>query len=204
MRLDEEAVKRIYQTPSPSSKYWLKPGDLLVQRGNTIEYVGAAAICDGPANTYIYPDLMMRVRINEEVDRRYVWRYLNSERARRYFQEHATGTAGNMPKINSETLKSLPIALPKTIDERREVLRGIDTAFAWVDRLALETTTARTLIDYFDQAILTKAFRGELVPQDPNDEPAKVLLERIRAQRQTTNTMPSRKKQSKPGRGRKK
>jgi type I restriction enzyme S subunit len=42
-----------------------------------------------------------------------------------------------------------------------------------------------------------KAFRGELVPQDPNDEPATVLLERIRAQRQTTSMMPSRKKQSK-------
>ena len=53
-------------------------------------------------------------------------------------------------------------------------------AFAWIDRIALETTSARKLVDHLDQAILTKAFRGELVPQDPNDEPVNVLLDRIR------------------------
>jgi type I restriction enzyme, S subunit len=46
----------------------------------------------------------------------------------------------------------------------------IDAAFAWIDRLAAETTSARKLIDHLDQAVLAKAFRGELVPQDPNDE----------------------------------
>jgi hypothetical protein len=54
----------------------------------------------------------------------------------------------------------------------RDVLVGI-----FADHLA------RTLIDHLDQAVLAKAFRGELVPQDPNDEPASVLLERIRAER---------------------
>jgi len=42
----------------------------------------------------------------------------------------------------------------------------------------------RKLVDHLDQAILTKAVRGELVPQDPNDEPVSVLLERIRAERE--------------------
>ena len=115
---------------------------------------------------------------------RFIWRYLNSEGARRYFRERATGTAGNMPKINSETVRSLTIPFPQTNDERREVVRRIDTAFAWVDRLASETTSARKLIDHLDQAVLAKAFRGELVPQDPNDEPASLLLERIKAERQ--------------------
>jgi type I restriction enzyme, S subunit len=57
-------------------------------------------------------------------------------------------------------------------------------AFAWIDRIALETTSARKLVDHLDQAILTKASHGELVPQDPNDEPVNVLLERIRAERE--------------------
>jgi type I restriction enzyme S subunit len=61
---------------------------------------------------------------------------------------------------------------------------GVVRAFAWIDRIALETTSARKLVDHLDQAILTKAFRGELVPQDPNDEPVSVLLERIRAKRE--------------------
>jgi type I restriction enzyme S subunit len=135
LRLDDAAVKRIYEKPSASSGYWLRPGDLLVQRANTIEYVGAAAIFDGPPNTFIYPDLMMRVRIKEDMDRRYVWRFLNSARARQYFRERATGTAGNMPKINGDTLRSLPVPLPPTVDERHEVLRRIETAFAWIGDL---------------------------------------------------------------------
>ena len=47
-------------------------------------------------------------------------------------------------------------------------------------RIAAEAASARKLIDQLDRAILAKAFRGELVPQDPNDEPASVLLERIK------------------------
>jgi type I restriction enzyme, S subunit len=46
-----------------------------------------------------------------------------------------------------------------------------------------EVTGARKLIDHLDQAVLAKAFRGELAPQDPNDEPASVLLDRIKAER---------------------
>jgi type I restriction enzyme S subunit len=49
--------------------------------------------------------------------------------------------------------------------------------------MILPDTSARKLIDHLDQAILAKAFRGELVPQDPSDEPASVLLDRIRAER---------------------
>jgi type I restriction enzyme S subunit len=139
----------------------------------------------------------MRIRINDEIDRRYIWRYLNSEDVRRYFRERATGVAGNMPKINSETVRSLPIPFPQTNDERREIVYRIDIAFAWVDRLASETASARKLIDHLDQAVLAKAFRGELVPQDPNDEPASVLLERIRAERQAASEPRPRTEQQK-------
>jgi hypothetical protein len=48
-------------------------------------------------------------------------------------------------------------------------------AFDWINRLASEATSARRLADSLDQAILSKAFRGELVPQDSNDEPASML-----------------------------
>ena len=63
-------------------------------------------------------------------------------------------------------------------------VRGVleTSAFA---RLAKDSTSARKLIDHLNQAVLAKAFRGELVPQDPNDEPAGVLLERIRAEHET-------------------
>jgi type I restriction enzyme, S subunit len=61
--------------------------------------------------------------------------------------------------------------------ERSEIVRRGRAALAWIDRLASEATSARKLIDHLDQAVLAKAFRGELVPQDPKDEPASVLLD---------------------------
>jgi type I restriction enzyme, S subunit len=86
------------------------------------------------------------------------------------------------PGINGENLKTLFLPLP-SLSEQAEIVARIENAFAWIDRLASETTSARKLIDHLDQAVLAKAFKGELVPQDPNDEPASVLLERIRTER---------------------
>jgi type I restriction enzyme S subunit len=90
-----------------------------------------------------------------------------------------TGTA--QPKLTQAALNNIVVPLP-SIQEQQEILRRIETAFAWVDRLATEATNARKLIDRLDQAVLTKAFRGELVPQDPRDEPANAPLERIRTE----------------------
>lgn len=182
LRLDEAAIKRIHEVPPPNSKFWLKPDDLLVQRANALEHVGATAIFDGPSRTFIYPDLMMRLRFSDPRQTRLVWYKLNSPSVRRYFRENATGTAGNMPKISGKTLGSLPMLLPP-IAEWDGVLAQLDEAFAHADRLEAEATRARALLDRLESALLAKAFRGELVPQDPNDEPAQTLLDRIRTQR---------------------
>jgi type I restriction enzyme S subunit len=67
---------------------------------------------------------------------------------------------------------------------QKDILGRIETTFAVFDRLVAEAAAARRLLDRLDQAILSKAFRGELVQQDPADEPASVLLDRIRAERE--------------------
>jgi type I restriction enzyme, S subunit len=86
------------------------------------------------------------------------------------------------PRITLSQLKAFRFSLPNIV-EQEEVVRCIEAAFAWTDRLAADAISARKLIDHLDRAVLAKAFRGELVPQDPNDEPASALLERIRAER---------------------
>ena len=90
-------------------------------------------------------------------------------------------TTRNQVPITTQALLRLPI--PTDIREQQEIALRLGAAFRWIDRLASEGASARKLIDHLDQAVLTKAFRGELVPQDPNDEPASVLLERMRAER---------------------
>jgi type I restriction enzyme, S subunit len=79
-------------------------------------------------------------------------------------------------------LAAIEFLLPQPA-EQAEALRRVEAAFAQIDRLAAEAAAARRLIDRLDQAILAKAFRGELVPQDPSDEPASALLARLRAER---------------------
>lgn len=86
------------------------------------------------------------------------------------------------PRINLGFLKSFEIDLPPQA-EQTEIVRCIEQLFAFADQLEAKVATAQARIDRLTQSILAKAFRGELVPQDPNDEPASLLLERIQAQR---------------------
>jgi type I restriction enzyme S subunit len=99
-----------------------------------------------------------------------------------YLELRSQAAGGVQPNLSLGIIKAIEVPIPPR-SEQREIIRRIETAFAEIDRLAAEATAARRLLDRLDQAILAKAFRGELVPQDPSDEPASVLLERIRHDR---------------------
>jgi len=75
-------------------------------------------------------------------------------------------------------------------DEQEQIVERLDAAFARADRLEAEAARSRALLDRLEAAILARAFRGELLPQDPDDEPASVLLDRIRAQRDAAPAKP--------------
>lgn len=177
-----EYFKYVDQEISKESYLWLQPGDILIQRANTLEYVGVSAIYEGDPLEYIYPDLMMKCRAKDRVLTKFLYFCLSSQKVRKHFRDHATGTAGNMPKINQHTVMNAPALLPP-LAEQTEIVRRVEQLFAFADQLEAKVATAQARIDRLTQSILAKAFRGELVPQDPNDEPASVLLERIQAQR---------------------
>jgi type I restriction enzyme, S subunit len=95
----------------------------------------------------------------------------------REFGEGSTHTTIYFPEIRAFHICLAPLI------EQEQIVHCIEIALKWIDRLGAESSNARKLIDHLDQVILAKAFRGELVPQDVNDEPASVLLERIKAER---------------------
>lgn len=178
--LTERAVKSLSETIAPGSDLFLRSGDLLFQRGNTIEYVGIAAIYEGPLDTYVYPDLMIRVRTGHPDLTQWLWRVANSPPGRKYMSENATGTAGTMPKISGAILRNFPVPIPPRA-EIAEILRRVSDALArTADTLSVldaEAADAARL----KQSILKAAFEGRLVPQDPADEPASALLARLSA-----------------------
>lgn len=105
------------------SEYWLSPGDLLFQRGNTRDYVGIAAIYDGEPNQFLFPDLMIKVRVSPELDLRYFHLATIAPYARRYFSSVATGAQASMPKINHAALLALPIPVPPLAEQHRIVAK---------------------------------------------------------------------------------
>ena len=173
-RLTEQTTKRTLEAIGPEQPYWLLPGDVLLQRANTLEYVGVSAIFNGPPSTYIYPDLMMRLRASPAVGPQLIWRALSWEFCRTFMRGRATGTAGNMPKVNGETVRSVPIPLPPAAEQVQlwAALEKIDQVQARLQELLGATTLDAAALD---RSILAMAFRGELVPQDPNEDPAATM-----------------------------
>jgi type I restriction enzyme S subunit len=89
---------------------------------------------------------------------------------------YVSGSA--QPKLNQKNLNTIPVPVPP-IEEQTEIVRRVETLFAFADRLEARLAQAQTAATRLTPALLAKAFRGELVPQDPNDEPAAELLRRL-------------------------
>lgn len=94
--------------------------------------------------------------------------------------QHAAGTG--QPYVNQDVLNRVPFPIAN-LDAQRQAGARISAALARADLLQAEASRARALVDRLEAAILARAFRGELVPQDPADEAASILLDRIRDQR---------------------
>ena len=118
-------TKLTHADPDKVRGIWLKPGDILVERANTPEYVGLAALYEGPDDFAIYPDLMVRVRLKEkEILPKYAAEFLLTEPCRRYYRSNAKATAGNFPKIDHQVIESTLIPLPP-LDEQREIAAAL-------------------------------------------------------------------------------
>ena len=100
--------------------------------------------------------------------------------------------ATSVPSVRASDIAALEIPVP-TPDEQAAAVRTIDKAQGTAKTVEREAVRALALLDRLEQSILTRAFRGELVPQDPHDEPAKVELERLRSTPATAGRGRSRK-----------
>ncbi len=178
----DENTKLTGADPARIANLWLEPGDVLIERSNTPELVGTAALYRGGDRWAIFPDLLIRVRVAEKLLPEFLAIVLKSRPIRRYFQTSAQGIAGSMPKIDQGTVARVEVPVPP-LEEQRRIVNEVEQQLSLIDAMHRAIEAAKRRSAALRRSILERAFRGELVPQDPADEPASAFLERIAAER---------------------
>jgi len=150
-------------------------GDVLLSCSGS---VGRVALVDRD-HCYVMVRSAAMIRPKKELlNSSYLMYGLQSPYLQAQILEKSSATAQSNIFLGS--IKSLILPLPQ-LPEQLEIVRRVEILFSYVDRIESRRNTASAQVDRLTPALLAKAFRGELVPQDPNDEPASVLLERIRS-----------------------
>ena len=175
LNLDE--VTKIRVNPEKAARLKLQPGDILFNEGGDRDKLGRGWVWEGQIEDCIHQNHVFRARlISEAFDPYFVSMHGNSW-GQRWFETHGKQTT-NLASLNLTTLKSFPVPAP-SLDEQREVVTHLQEIMDLENRLHEELYQARSHSESLRRSILSDAFSGRLVPQDPNDEPASALLERI-------------------------
>ncbi len=163
------------------SRFFVKEGDFLVSRGNgSKNLVGQGALVGELPFDAAFPDTIIRIRPNSQICLPKFLQLTWESKMVRYQIESKAKTTAGIWKISQSDLGGIKIPLP-SVEEQSEIIRRVETLFAFADRLEARLQAARTAAERLTPALLAKAFRGELVPQDPADEPAAELLKRLAA-----------------------
>ena len=164
------------------TEYLLRDGDVLFNRTNSPELVGKTAIYRGKRPA-IFAGYLIRVNhIRALADSQYMNLFLNSPAARKYGNSVKTDGV-NQSNINGTKLSNYPFPYC-LIEEQREVACILEKMLSLFDETEADIIHELQKTDVLRQSILKKAFVGQLVAQDSSDEPASVLLDRIKAEKE--------------------
>jgi type I restriction enzyme S subunit len=167
-------------------KYGLAVGDLVINRVNSPSHLGKCLVVLARNVPSLFESNMMRLRLSESVSTHFVEFYLRSPFGRMQLTKNAKW-AVNQASINQKDVGNTPVALPP-LAEQHHIVAEVERQLSMVAALEREVEAALARAGRLRQAVLKQAFEGRLVPQDPNDEPASVLLERIRAEKTQRET----------------
>jgi restriction endonuclease S subunit len=152
--------KFIEESIADNSIFWLMPNDILIQRSNSIDYVGVSAIYTGQPKEYIYPDLMMKLEVMEPLSVFFVHKAISSPLNREYYRKNAKGVQKSMPKITQGIVSNTLIPLPP-LAEQRVIVERVEKLLAMVDNLETQVRERKGQAEMLLQAVLREAFEGE-------------------------------------------
>jgi len=176
--------KRLPEGLPPRPHLEVEVGDVLMTRAGPRVRCAVCCYVAETAPRRMFSDKVYRIRLDQSVEPEFFVMVINAPEMVRALDTIKSGGSESGLNLTQDRLKGLEITLWDRTTQV-EVVAEIKRQFAKIDRLAAEATKALKLLGHLDQRILAKAFAGELVPQDPTDEPAETLLARIRAERLT-------------------
>lgn len=181
LRFDLEGLKRI--APVKSAEYMrtiLRGGEVLVNVRGTLG--GVAVVESHMAGWNISREVAVVPVDQTRADSTYLAYWIASARSQRWLRRVEKGVA--YVGVNIEDLRRLPVELPP-IAEQQEIVARVRGLLSTADELEARFEGALTRIQRIASAVIDKAFRGELVSQDPTDPPAAVLVERMKAAKES-------------------
>lgn len=179
--LDLDEITTIRVNPEKAARLKLQPGDILFNEGGDRDKLGRGWVWEGQIEDCIHQNHVFRARLTSEAFDPYFVSMHGNSWGQRWFETHGKQTT-NLASLNLTTLKSFPVPAP-SLDEQRGVVTHLQEVMDLESRLREELDQARRHSESLRRSILSDAFSGRLVPQDPNDEPAAALLDRISEER---------------------
>ncbi|MCX6964988.1 MAG: restriction endonuclease subunit S [Verrucomicrobia bacterium] len=181
-KYDEAESKTCVDPAKENPAYFIRAGDFLISRANTIELVGACVIVHRVTQQVMLSDKTLRFHIDDE-QKHFFLHFLRSRQGRSEIEKRSTGNQESMRNIGQESIRSIVVPVC-SLSEQHEIVRLLDEQFEVIERNEREIDAALRRSEALRQSILKKAFSGQLVPQAPTDEPASELLARLRAEKE--------------------
>jgi type I restriction enzyme, S subunit len=173
-RLKRDTIRRTTKEIDKTfARARLRPGDILLSIRGT---VGRVCVVPPELEGANITQDTARLSVQSALDVAFVTWFLRAAPTQERIQKAVKGVA--VRGINIGDVRALQMPVPP-LAEQHEIVRRVDALFALADQIEARFTQARAQVDRLTPSLLAKAFRGELVPQDPADEPAAALLARI-------------------------